>query len=640
MRVHICKGILWFFVGLAVPVAIVRFIHGLGATTNLSDTTPWGFWIGFDVLGGVALAAGGFVIAASVHIFHLKKFKPILRPAILTAFLGYGLVATALIFDLGLPWNIWRPTIHWQHHSALFEVAWCVMLYLTVLGLEFLPVVLEKLPFKRTLMFFRRSTLILVIVGIMLSTLHQSSLGTLFLIMPFRLNPLWYSPFLPLMFFISAIFLGLTMVMTESISTSWLYNKQAEWHLLEKLAKAAGYVIGLYTVIRLGDLLFRGVLTSAVVTTWEGRLFLFEMVVSVIVPMLIFLNPTLRSKRGLLATGAFLTVFGVVLHRLNVGGIATITSTGATYIPSWMEFSISIGLVSAAGLVFLFFVENLSVYEEPPRKEVNESEKLSTLFYDSLSQVRLGRPWSGSLQLNSLIVVLAIALSFSLLPVDALWGSRPVPVPTQNARIVQALVQPADEGLPGNRISLVSPGALQQSAIAPVEMLLIDGNRNSTFVLFPHQDHIDRHGQKDACKLCHHMNKPLNWATPCYQCHSDMYDPTDTFDHDLHSAKMGGNTSCQKCHRDRNLPHTKANTPACFDCHQQMEAKGSLVTRRPERENRMAPGYMAAMHELCIPCHSWEEKARTEWQGRLSLCSRCHQVEGDVSIQAWIPKLD
>jgi Ni/Fe-hydrogenase subunit HybB-like protein len=171
MRVKLIKGILWFFVGLAATVAVFRFLKGLGTVTALTDTTPWGLWIGFDVLGGVALAAGGFVIAACVYIFHMEKYRPILRPAVLTAFLGYVAVAVGLLFDIGIPWNIWRPMLFWQHHSALFEVAWCVMLYLTVLALEFTPVVLERLPFKMLYKILKAVTLPLVILGIVLSTL-------------------------------------------------------------------------------------------------------------------------------------------------------------------------------------------------------------------------------------------------------------------------------------------------------------------------------------------------------------------------------------------------------------------------------------------------------------------------------------
>ena len=160
-----------------VYVTYVRFTRGLGATTNLSDQFPWGLWIGFDILCGVGLAAGGFTLAAIVHIFNIKRFEPILRPTILTAFLGYLLVIFALMYDLGRPLQIWHAIIMWNPHSVMFEVAWCVMLYTTVLALEFSPVVLEKFHMTKTLGIIKRISPVLIIAGVLLSTLHQSSLG-------------------------------------------------------------------------------------------------------------------------------------------------------------------------------------------------------------------------------------------------------------------------------------------------------------------------------------------------------------------------------------------------------------------------------------------------------------------------------
>jgi Ni/Fe-hydrogenase subunit HybB-like protein len=220
-RLTTLKTVLWALVGVLGVVTAARFWRGLGAVTALSDAAPWGFWIAFDVMSGVALAAGGFVLAATVYVFGREKYRPFVRPAILTAFLGYAAVAVGLLYDLGLPWNIWHPIIYPQPHSVLFEVAMCVMLYLTVLGLEFLPVLLEYRWFDRPLLraihkLVHAAVIPLVIAGIVLSTLHQSSLGSLFLITPYRLHPLWYSPIIWVLFFLSAVALGLMMVVTES----------------------------------------------------------------------------------------------------------------------------------------------------------------------------------------------------------------------------------------------------------------------------------------------------------------------------------------------------------------------------------------------------------------------------------------
>ena len=197
-------------------VTYVRFTQGLGATTHLSDQFPWGLWIGFDVLCGVGLAAGGFTLAAIVHIFNIRRFEPILRPTILTAFLGYLLVIVGLMYDLGRPLQIWHAMVMWNPHSVMFEVAWCVMLCTTVLSPEFLPVVLEKFRLSGLQKALKRVIPPLIIVGVLLSTLHHSSLGSLYLIVPEKLYGLWYSPYLPVLFYVSAIAAGCATVIFES----------------------------------------------------------------------------------------------------------------------------------------------------------------------------------------------------------------------------------------------------------------------------------------------------------------------------------------------------------------------------------------------------------------------------------------
>jgi Ni/Fe-hydrogenase subunit HybB-like protein len=202
--------------GVGIYAAITRFAYGLGATTNLSDQMPWGLWVGFDVLCGVGLAAGGFTITAGVYLFGLKHLRPIARPAVLTAFLGYQLVSAGLLFDLGKPYNIWHPLVMWNPHSVMFEVAWCVMLYSTVLALEFSPMVFEKFGWHTPAKVVKKLSIPLVLAGVLLSTMHQSSLGSVFLIMPTKLHEIWYSTALPIFFFVSSIGVGLSMVIFES----------------------------------------------------------------------------------------------------------------------------------------------------------------------------------------------------------------------------------------------------------------------------------------------------------------------------------------------------------------------------------------------------------------------------------------
>jgi len=200
IRLSFWKLVFLALMAIGFYSTVVRFTQGLGRSTNLNDQFPWGIWIGFDVLCGVMLAAGGFTLTAAVHIFNIKRLRPIVRPTILTAFLGYVLVCIALMYDLGRPYRIWHPLVMRNPHSVMFEVAYCVMLYTTVLGLEFSPIVLERFNLQKPLKIVRGALIPLVILGVILSTLHQSSLGTLYLIMPEKLHPFWYSPLLPVFF--------------------------------------------------------------------------------------------------------------------------------------------------------------------------------------------------------------------------------------------------------------------------------------------------------------------------------------------------------------------------------------------------------------------------------------------------------
>src|SRR3990172_9180676 len=367
-RLRTVKTVLWAIMGVLAVVTVARFIRGLGAVTNLSDAAPWGIWIAFDVMAGVALAAGGFTLAAAVYIFRLERYRSFTRPAILTAFLGYIAVAVGLLYDLGLPWHIWHPIVYPQPHSVLFEVAMCVMLYLTVLGLEFSPVVLEHPWFDRRPLFhaahriLKRATIPLVIAGIMLSTLHQSSLGSLFLITPFRLHPLWYSPAIWVLFLVSAVGVGLLMVTLESYVSAWLFGHELPRERLPSLGRAAAVALLVYAALRLGDLAWRGRLGLAIEPSGAAGLFWLEMALSAIVPGILLALPAVRqSVRGLGLT-ALVGVLGIIGYRFDVAIVAFSRPGGASYFPTWMEVAVSTGIVAGALLVFIFFVEHLKVY--------------------------------------------------------------------------------------------------------------------------------------------------------------------------------------------------------------------------------------------------------------------------------------
>ena len=216
------RTILYVILGLGVIMAVIRLIFGLGATTNLNDAYPWGLWISFDVLSGVALAAGGFTMAAAIYIFNLKKFEPLLRPAKLSAFIGYLIFIVGLFFDLGQPWRIWHPMVMWNPHSVLFEVSWCVMLYTAVLGVDIFIMALERWGKHDWVGLLRNLYLVLVVAGVMLSTLHQSSLGALYLLLPEKMSDLWATQAIGPLFFTSAVVAGMRAgsrrhVMTELV---------------------------------------------------------------------------------------------------------------------------------------------------------------------------------------------------------------------------------------------------------------------------------------------------------------------------------------------------------------------------------------------------------------------------------------
>jgi len=358
--------IFFVLVALLSVVTVVRFARGLGATTNLSDAFPWGLWIGFDILCGVGLAAGAFTVTATVHLFNLHRFEPIVRPTVLTALLGYGFVIVALMFDLGQPWRIWHAIFFWNPQSVMFEVAWCVMLYTTVLALEFSPVVFEALGLEAPRRFIRAITTPLVIAGVVLSTLHQSSLGSLYLIVPGKLHPLWWSPFLPVFFFVSAIGAGLGMVILESHLSGRAFGRKLELDLLEPLGRAMVFVLGIYGLLRLLVMRRSGAFAAFELGDYESSMFLLEVALGVALPVILLSFRSIRhSERGLVI-GAFLAVLGFVVNRLNVSLTGMEAAAGVAYLPSFMEVIVSVGLVAVGFAAFAMAARHLPIFPEAP----------------------------------------------------------------------------------------------------------------------------------------------------------------------------------------------------------------------------------------------------------------------------------
>jgi len=358
------RAVAFLLVGLGMAVIWVRFTKGLGAVSNLSDQYPWGLWIGFDVLCGVGLAAGGFTITAIVYLFHLKRYRPIVRPAILTAFLGYLLVVCGLLVDLGRPWNIWHPLIMWNPHSVMFEIAWCVTLYSTVLALEFSGMVFEKLNWRRAATVQHTITLPLVIMGVILSTLHQSSLGSLYLIVPNKLYPLWYTERLPVIFWASAVCAGLAMVIVESRLSARALGRELELPLLRDIGRALLGALAVVTALRVRDLYARGVIGLAFQPGYEMWLFQLEVTMGLILPLVLLAVPKIRSSANGLYVASILTVLGFITNRMNVSITGMDRAQGGHYLPAVPEVLVTLMLIALGFMAFNLAAKHLPVY--PP----------------------------------------------------------------------------------------------------------------------------------------------------------------------------------------------------------------------------------------------------------------------------------
>ncbi len=367
--------------GLALIV--IRFAFGLASVTNLSQAYPWGIWIGFDVVTGVAFAGGAYVLTFAVHILKLKKFEPIVRVTVLNGFLAYVFYAGALLLDLGRPWNVVNPIIGnaFGLSSVLFLVAWHFLLYMICEFLEFSPAVAEWLGWKKVRKVLMALTTGAVIFGITLSTLHQSGLGALFLLAPSKIHPLWYSHNIPVMFFVSSIFAGISMVMIESFFTHQAFKDRIghELHashdgIILGLAKGAVGALFAYFFIRVIDFVHYRL--------WEqlggfyGAWYLLEIVGFVVLPTALFLTGIRRRSAKLVQFTAFFTAVGVILNRLNVSVIAFKWYEPVRYYPTWAEIIVTLAIISMELWVFRWVVNRMPVFGGHEAEPAGEAEVL------------------------------------------------------------------------------------------------------------------------------------------------------------------------------------------------------------------------------------------------------------------------
>jgi Ni/Fe-hydrogenase subunit HybB-like protein len=357
--------------GIAV---IARFLGGIGYVANLSTARPWGIWIGIDVASGVALAAGGFTTAFLAHILGRHYYEPVVRPALLTAMLGYTFVVLGLLVDIGRSWAIWKPLLYWNTDSVLFEVAMCVMLYLNILYIEFIPIVAEQFKGRVTLpgplallngpvdwllnladRILDKIMWLFIIAGVVLSCMHQSSLGSLMLVAPTKLHPLWYTPILPLLFLVSAISVGYPMVVFETTLVTQSLKLDSEMKLLSPMTRITAIILGLYAALKIGDMIVRGTYIYLLDGTAQSNAFLVEIIIGVLVPWFMLLSDKVRNSRRHLFIASTMIVGGVLLNRINVFVVGYKPPVSeATYFPAVGEILITVGLIAC--LMFLYRV--------------------------------------------------------------------------------------------------------------------------------------------------------------------------------------------------------------------------------------------------------------------------------------------
>jgi Ni/Fe-hydrogenase subunit HybB-like protein len=348
-------------------ILLVRLFKGLGAVTNLNDRFPWGLWIGIDVLGGVAMAAGGFLIAGAVYILNMKKYRPIVRASILNAFFGYLLAATAITLDIGVPWRIWHPIFMWQIHSIMWVVAIHVVLYTSTLATESSPMFFEKLGMEKAAGFIHKIIVPVVLFGVLLSTLHQSSLGAVYLIAARKLSPFWYNSQVPTLFLISAIMMGLSMVSFETILSEKFFRHKADIGILSGLARGVLITGVIYFIAKLWFLIKGPGIAAAFDGSMEANMFLLEMVISVVGPVILLSMRNFRENVTSILFVNIMVISGVLLNRLNVsifGVYRDQSATGFSYFPTWMEVVVTLAFISFAIIGFKVSVKYLRVFPE------------------------------------------------------------------------------------------------------------------------------------------------------------------------------------------------------------------------------------------------------------------------------------
>jgi Ni/Fe-hydrogenase subunit HybB-like protein len=342
-----------------------RFMYGLGSVTHLSDGYPWGIWIAFDVVVGTAFGCGGYAMAILIYLFNKGEYHPLIKPALATSLFGYSLAGLAVFFDVGRYWQIYNIFLPWYMNlnSVLLEVALCIGAYVVVLWIEFTPVFLQKLGADKAKASLEKVMFVFISLGILLPTMHQSSLGTVMVVAGNKLSPLWWTGLLPFLFLISCIFMGYAIVISEASATSRRFNLTDETRLLGKISGVMAWLIAVYLVVRFADVAIRGHLGLAFSGDLKGNMFLLENLL-LLVPMCILFMPANRNNARLLFLSAVSIVLAGTLYRFNTYLIGFDPGAGWKYFPATGEILITLGIVSIEIMAFLWFIKRLPVYHK------------------------------------------------------------------------------------------------------------------------------------------------------------------------------------------------------------------------------------------------------------------------------------
>ncbi|MEW6511829.1 MAG: NrfD/PsrC family molybdoenzyme membrane anchor subunit [Bacteroidota bacterium] len=621
--------------GLAFLLA--RFFFGIGAVTNLSDEFPWGIWIGVDVAGGVALAAGGFTSAALGHVMHREEYHVILRPALLTALLGYTFVALGVFIDLGRWYYIWHPLIMWNGTSALFEVGMCVMIYAAVLYIEFLPIVTERfigritfagrfVRLKKTVDWILRrldralgkTMFIFVIAGVVLSTLHQSSLGTLMVIAGPKMHPLWQTPILPLLFLLSAISVGYPMVIVESMAAARSFGLKPEIHVLSRLGSFMAPLLGLYLAFKLGDMFIRETFVYLGGFNTASVMFGIEIIVGVVIPLRMFLSRAVLQSQRWLFVASLLVVIGVLLNRINSFLVAyTPPNATGTYFPAIGELSVTVGFVAMIILAYralAIFFPVISVPDTRPSWKAKYA----------LRAERAAKTVSAGV----LLILLAAQPAPGQSREKSAHGLDGVTCSTCHTCDVPTKENPCVRECPRLRLVTVH----HSPAEGPDVLTMPVSEKSSSLFLpvkFSHRWHAEMAEMSGGCVMCHHYNPP-GGILACSDCHSAERKRTNLGRPDLRGAyhqqcmdchrKWGHETGCTSCHELRNAPVQSTHGAAV----REYESRRHPPLKTPERivyETELPVGPKVTFHHKehvdlygyeCADCHSSES------------CVRCH----------------